>query len=102
MPANHAGNPSPLESVAVEGAPQLGGAGEVAAMETEGRREHSLLQVEIKMGREESEQREGGGVVHFAHDPFAALEKVRRKRTENVVLGAFAVDLDEIDIRQTE
>src|SRR3954464_9629441 len=62
---------STLESVAVEGAAQLAGAGEVAGMKAKGGCEHSLLQVEIEMGREHGKQWERGGVVHLANDPFA-------------------------------
>src|SRR4051812_37566941 len=90
---------STLESVAVEGAAQLAGAGEVAGVKAKRRREHTLLQVEVEVGREQGQQRERRGVVHFADDPFAAPEEIERKRVEDIEFGAFAIDLDQIHAR---
>ena len=90
---------SALEGIAVECAAQFAGAIEVAGMKAKKGSEHRFLQVQIEMRSEHGQQLEGGFVMHLADDPFALPQEPRRQRGEHVKLGAFTIDLDQINFR---
>src|ERR1700741_1094093 len=93
---------STLEGIAIERAAERGDAGQVAGVETEERREHSLLQVEVEMRGEKRQDLERGVVMKLADDPFTLAHELGRQSGQHVVLGPFAIDLDQVGFGEAE
>lgn len=64
--------------------------------------EHCFSQVEIKVRCEQVQDLKCGRVVHFARDPFAVVAQAFGQAGENIQLGAFAVDLDQVGFRNAQ
>jgi len=56
----------------------------------------------MKMRRQPRKHLEPGVIVKFAHNPLAAIQNLVRQRCKDVGFGAFTVDLDQIDLRDSE